>query len=655
MDGARRGMRLVFGPDDEEGFLAAQASILDRFEGWLAEDDRVSEGEPEDVAGDAGLALSWKWSYSDGDLGRWRTDDVGELLLEWCPRKLSVSQADCGSIPGSLAAFTAFLDDQALLAPGSSSVESITAATVSMTDQFVAAMGDPANFGMAKSLFSAARADGVDLTDPERMQDWIAEFNARPEDDRRWIIPDSALGKPNRAALPPVVPPDDAEVAASKAEAPILAMFEAFAGYVGDGRKLTQTGRLTLADARGLVDLLKTGDVMDEKIGDRTFRTTSSAELPRLRHIFAWARKAGVVRVAHGRVIATKKGVDIARNPAGCFDRAVDALMAMGPLTSQRDPDGWFAWPEVNALLDRFVVHLLTGPYVAQRPVPIEDMAGIATQAVLDAFQFRSLGDEEVARHIRTDVVDIIDALELAGVVRRAGVVDPTDEDLGISRRRHGGTVELTPAGVVTTQRLLSDAGYEVPVAGLLSNATATELLLGTDLDDFASLWGEIEAWRRRRDPAQAVAELATAVRELDDPGLRNLALAVMADIGTDVAAPEVRSLASDPSLRGFALCWLVDHGLEDEAVLYDPEDVSWFVDVLAQRMVTSGPEHLCDTLAVAGNHEAQVVVIGRMWRSPSNATDVVLAAIGEIHPARVVAKAARKARFQRRSWLASS
>lgn len=29
-----------------------------------------------------------------------------------------------------------------------------------------------------------------------------------------------------------------------------------------------------------------------------------------------------------------------------------------------------------------------------------------------------------------------------------------------------------------------------------------------------------------------------------------------------------------------------------------------------------------------------------------------VLAAIGEVHPTKVVAKAARKARFQRRSWL---
>lgn len=645
-------MRLVFGPDDEQGFLASQAELLERFERWLADGHRAPGGNPEGIAGDAGVALSWKWSYRDGDLGRWRIGDIREFLLEWCPRKLSVSQADCGSIPSSLAAFTSFLHEEGLLAPGSSPVDAIAKTTASFTERFVGAMGDPSKFGMAKSLFGAAGADGVDLSDSDQVQDWIADFNSRPEDDRRRIIPDPGSGQPTRPALPPVAPPDDCEVAGSKAEAPILAMFAALADFVGTGRKLTQTGKLTLADARVLVDLLNTGDVMDPKIGDRTFRTTSSADLPGLRHVLAWARKAGVVRVAHGRVIATKNGLDIARHPAGFFDRAVDALMAAGTLTSQRDPDGWFAWPEVNALLDRFVVHLLAGPYVAQRPVLIEDLADVASQAVLDAFQFRSLADEEVSRRIGADVVDIVDALELAGCVRRADVVSSGEEDLALRRRRHGGTVELTAAGVATTQRLLAEAGYDVPVAGRLANATATELLIGTDSDDFPSLWGEIEAWRRRRDPAQAAAELATAVRELDDPVLRNLALAVMGELGADVAGPEVRSLAADPNIRGFAMCWMVDHGLEEPAALFDPSDVSWFVDVLAQRLVAGGAEGLCEALALVGNHEAQVGVIGRLWRSPSAAADMVLVAIGDLHPARVVAKAARKARFQRRSWL---
>lgn len=649
-------MDLVFGPDDDEEFTAARDGLLGRFERWLVDARRHVEADAAEMAGDAGLALDWKWSYRDGDLGRWQNGDVGEFLLEWCPRKLSVSAADCESIPVALSAFIAFLDAEGLLAPESASAAALAEATARASDEFVAAMDDPSNFGLAKSLFSAAGADDVDLGDAGGLQEWIAEFNARPEDDRRRIIPDTALRAPKRPALPPVAMPDDAEITASKSTAPILAMFAAFAEFVGPGRKLTQTGNLTLADARALVDLLRTGDTMDTQIGDRTFKTQSSAELPRLRQVFAWAKHAGVVRLSHGRLIATKRGLALGRDPAAFFEREVDAVVAIGPLASQRDPGAWLAWPDVDELLDRFVVHLLTAPYAAHRPVPIEDMAEVAAEAVLDAFEFPSLEEDRVVLHVGVDVIDMIDTLELAGMVRRVDIPDAGDAAIPAGHRRHGGSVELTPAGVATTRRLLVDAGYDAPTAGRFAEASAVELFMGTDLEDFPVLLGEIEAWRRRRDPAQAASELATAVRELQDPALQNLALAVLGEMDIGISGPEVRGLAAEPATRGFARCWLVDHGLEDPATLFDPDDVSWFVDVLAQRLITAGPTGLCETLALAGSsQDAQIGVIGQLWRSPSNATDAVLAAIGDTHPAKVVAKTARKARFQRRSWLASS
>ncbi len=640
-------MGLVFGPEDEDGFAAARTSLLEHFERWLGHQGMAPEGDEAEAAGEAGLALDWKWGYGDGDLSRWRPPDISEFLLEWCPGKLSVPEDECITIPASLAAFMSFLGDQGLLAPGSSTVDDLAEAALRMTDGFVAAMGDSSNFGMAKSLFASAGADGVDLSNPDRVEAWIADFNARPEDERRRIIPDTA---PRRPALPPVALADDAEVAASRAAAPILASFAAFAEFTAGGRKLTQTGNLSLADGRALVELLDTGDVIDVRIGDRTFKTKSSGELYRLRQIFTWARKAGVVRVAHGRVHATKKGLAIAKDPAAFFDRAVDALLAVGSLASQRNADGWMAWPEVTALLDRAVVMLLTGPYLAQRPLPIEELADAATEAVLAAFEFPHTTEERVARHVATDVTDMVDALEWAGVVRRAGEVEGADADV-VGRRRTGGTVELTAAGVETTRRLLGDAGYDAPSAGRFTDATAAELFLGTDFHDFPALSVEIDAWRRRRSPQEAAAGLAEAARVLPDPALRNLALAVLGEIDVEIAGPEARALAADPITRGFALCWLVDRDLEEPSALFDPDDVSSFVDVLAQRLVTLGPEGLCDTLALAGDHDRQVGLIGRIWRSPSEATEFVLAAIGEVHPVKAVSKAARKAVFQRRSW----
>lgn len=84
-------------------------------------------------------------------------------------------------------------------------------------------------------------------------------------------------------------------------------------------------------------------------------------------------------------------------------------------------------------------------------------------------------------------------------MVRRSDIIEPEDADQWVGRRCPGRSVELTPAGVKVTDRLLVEAGCDAPAVGRFSDATATELFLGTDLDDFPQLWCEIEAWRQRR------------------------------------------------------------------------------------------------------------------------------------------------------------
>ena len=146
------------------------------------------------------------------------------------------------------------------------------------------------------------------------------------------------------------------------------------------------------------------------------------------------------------------------------------------------------------------------------------------------------------------------------------------------------------------------------------------------------------------------MGELAAAAAALDDPALRNLALAAMADIGGSEAKAAVRALASQSAVRGAALCWLVDCGYEAPEVLFIPDEPGPFVDVLAHRLIKGGAEAMAATLALAGNHEAQIAVLKPLWRSPSPATEAVLVALGDTHPNKAVAKAARRAAFQRRS-----
>jgi hypothetical protein len=132
------------------------------------------------------------------------------------------------------------------------------------------------------------------------------------------------------------------------------------------------------------------------------------------------------------------------------------------------------------------------------------------TETVLDAYEVPALGDDHVRHRVTRDVA-------------------------------------------VSARHLLLAPGYGAPVAGRFADATAAELLLGTD-DDVDTVFAELQAWRATRAPADAARELADAASELDDPALTNLALAALDTLDVDVAAPEVRRLADDRGVRGFAL-----------------------------------------------------------------------------------------------------
>jgi hypothetical protein len=253
-------MRMRFGPGDEKGFERGSRLLLEQFERWLVEHVGATSDEAAGVVADASVALDWKWGYGDGNLGCWEPEELAEFLLEWCPRKLSIPPEACGALPAAVQTLLRFLDASNLLDAACAPVPVLEEAIDRLAPGYITAMGDPSQFGMAKSLFAAATADGVDLTDRAAADEWIAGFNARPEEERRRVLPGPAvrtrLGRP---ALPPVALPDDDAVLTSAGHAPVLAMFRGLAGYVGSGRKLTQKGNLALADAKALVNLLGCG------------------------------------------------------------------------------------------------------------------------------------------------------------------------------------------------------------------------------------------------------------------------------------------------------------------------------------------------------------------------------------------------------------
>src|SRR6266571_3967711 len=111
---------------------------------------------------------------------------------------------------------------------------------------------------------------------------------------------------------------NDLEAAAEHAV--LTGQVRSLVAWVGSGRKLTQTGRIGLADARHLVEVLGTGDTIDPKIGDRVFKTKSSEELAHLTRIVEWAKAARLVRVSGTRLVPVKKNATPARSAAGPGD-----------------------------------------------------------------------------------------------------------------------------------------------------------------------------------------------------------------------------------------------------------------------------------------------------------------------------------------------
>jgi hypothetical protein len=124
--------------------------------------------------------------FGDGDPLRWSPIVVELFLLDYLPRKATLSFAQIRALPDVLKAWVRF----ALTRRGLE--ERLIAETEEAVDryapEFRRAMTDQESFGPAKSLSNAMRADGVELTDKQAVADWIAAFNERPEEERARLL-----------------------------------------------------------------------------------------------------------------------------------------------------------------------------------------------------------------------------------------------------------------------------------------------------------------------------------------------------------------------------------------------------------------------------------------------------------------------------------
>jgi hypothetical protein len=578
--------------EGDEAYQEERERLLERFEAW-AERRGASE--------DTWLApalLDYKWDEVEEELTYWTTEDLEDVLLEWCPQTLVVPEERVAKVIPAARAFMSFLDDAGLLDPESDRYGALDATLDWIALRFEEAMRDASRFSPAKAAVSAMRAEGVDLSDSQAVDQFLSEFEL-PEE--------VSLAEEGPAEAPffrPVALPSLGELQVAAAAAPALRRLRELTEWVGEGRELTA------------------------KSDDPGFDFT-----------LAWARELRLVRTYKGRLLRVK-GQRLLDDPLELFNRAFDALPR---LSSKLLPRGVLAGAFPNGLAGA-VIDLLAGLYVADEPVLVEQLADhvwVHHSNFLGAFDETEPLTRARGMATADEVRQLLAHLQEMGVTEGAGL---GEDEVGGGHAR----VRLTPLGFWKTNVLLRAAGAEAPAIGDLAGEGLEALLDGVAGYDEAACRAELRAWCQERG-GDAVRELAAYARTASSFERQMMAFVALEEAGP-AAEAEVRAMLDDRALRPQAQMWLVQKGLEDERSL-DPESGNLLMArTLVMLLDTEGPAALVDHLEELGPPEEQMAMMEDVWRATTPRVREVLEAISKAHPVPKVAKSARTAAFKRRS-----
>jgi hypothetical protein len=473
----------------------------------------------------ADVVLDLRYHQGDRDLLRWTAGDVERLLLEWIPRRVLVPDALLGELAGGVRDFLTYLGESGRLAPGSDPTAVLVAAVARHAPEMARRAGDPGRFGRAAG-------SGDDLA-----YDLEPEYDLEDDaDDLEWD--DGDLEDP--ATVLPARPAADVRLATALASASLaFRRLCTLHEYFSEPRKLTAKGNLSLADARFLVDALETGDVMDEVIGDRRFKTTSAADLYSLDSIVEFAKQARVLRVYAGKLVAVKVWQGRRGYPLEVVIDLADLMIDEGILG---DRGRRWVGDGAEFLMEASVPAILAGLYEA--PMPFDRLADGLVRAVNDAF---AISDSE--RRVYAGVVPfwlerIVTAL--ADLSLLEWQEPETFDDYGRERRR-GGLLAITELGTFWCQARLGEHGFATPIgrtptladppAEIVAGLAA--ILVSPGLDAM------VAAVMSLGDP-EAVAEAIGRWWTVDHPA----AAEVLGAIENSLPAPKVRRAAHRARFR---------------------------------------------------------------------------------------------------------
>ena len=407
------------------------------------------------------------------------------------------------------------------------------------------------------------------------------------------------LGLPER--LPALRVPPIAELAAVARESGLLRRVGELTAWVGERREVTEDGDLTEADAAEAAELLGVGP----------------AEL-----LLCWE-----VALATDLVVVSGDG--------GGDGGEADANPDLWPTGDDAEDVGtWTAAftqtlpsleidaelaGEVDLELGGFGSLVLPMFLTRSAGVPLADLRAMAAEIATEHVEDDAAWDAWLAAH-DDPVTVLLDRLTDHGALT-------VDDDV----------VRLTPLGLLAMREELVEGGIDIPLLPEPADMTAADLLSavgGLTDDELTELTSE---WLDRHE----AADLLTAAADAHPEG-RVHAMTVLGDV------PDTpwESVLDNDALRPYALVAL-ERGLA-------PADIAWLaIDLLAATADQLGAydedavEELFGSVVPSGQEQE---VLTAAWRLSHPETCEVLTLVGNHHPDRQVAKAARTAAHKARS-----
>lgn len=601
-------MRTWFEPEETEDFEAAKALLVRRCLSWAEAHNRPADGLLLEAAVDA------RHDSRDGRLTYWDDAQIRRFLLDWIPAQLVAEQAVLDAAPEVLRTYLRYLAETGLLDPRGATFTEATAAIDRAAATYSQALGDPARQGLAKFWVQVALSHGVDMTDPAAFEQFRRDIDAgriHYDSDAlseimeaRFFGRQADLGRERAFSQPPIALQPQSDLAAAAARSETVRRLVALSEWVGpEGRALTGTGKLRLADARELASLFGTGE---EALAAR-----SSTGLPQVSLLLAWAKKLRLVRTHKGRLLRVAKAAPLLRDPLTLWRHAFDALPELGTsvCTSHSALSGLF-WAVLPDILNSMY---------GLGAMPVARLEETVWHACRDHFV---AGDDTYAREaVAADLRETFEVLSgLGAVVLTHGPADelfssdldheeqelPPDAVERLRARLSEPRVllaQLTPLALSAVRLSLLADGRDAPLIGELATAPAAGLL-GVISQHYPpeDAVTELRGWLAQ--PGQDVSALLQAVRDCPFRSRSSALLHVLAE-----ALPEVRAmlpeLRHDPILGPAVISRLVEQEELEPVSLTERDHLLLGAESLLSVLELSGPEVLTDQITAMAGRDA--------------------------------------------------